>query len=43
MNDKSKNIILKLSKGIVYAYLIGFLALSLQWEYNLLPFVPYET
>jgi hypothetical protein len=42
MNDKSKNIILKLSKGIVYAYLIGFLALSLQWEYNLLPFVPYE-
>jgi hypothetical protein len=42
MNDKSKNIILKLSKGIVYAYPIGFLALSLQWEYNLLPFVPYE-
>ena len=42
MNDKTKNIILKLSKGIVYAYSIGFIALSLQWEYNLLPFVPYE-
>lgn len=42
MNDKTKNIILKLSKGIVYAYSIGFIALSLQWEYSLLPFVPYE-
>lgn len=42
MNNNVKNIILKLSKGIVYAYPIGFIALSLQWEYNLLPFVPYE-
>ena len=42
MNDKTKNIILKLSKGIVYAYSIGFIVLSLQGEYSLLPFVPYE-
>jgi len=42
MNDKAKNIILKLSKGIVYAYPIGFIALSLEWEYGLFPFVPFE-
>ena len=43
MNNNLKNIILKLSKGIVYAYPIGFIALSLQWEYNLLPFVQIES
>jgi hypothetical protein len=42
MNDKTKNIILKLSKGIVYAYSIGFISLTLQQEYNLLPFVSWE-
>lgn len=42
MNDKSKNIILKLLKGIAYAYPIGFIALTLQWEYDLLSIIPYE-
>ena len=42
MNDQSKNIILKFFKGVVYAYPIGFIALTLQWEYDLLSIVPYE-
>jgi len=42
MNDQSKNIILKFFKVVVYAYPLGFIALTLQWEYDLLSIVPYE-